>query len=250
MIKLVLVRHGQSEWNKENRFTGWTDVDLSVDGLIEARLAGKILNENGYTFDIGYTSVLKRAVRTIQIILHEMDLLWIPVYKSWMLNERHYGALQGLNKDETIKKYGEEQVYKWRRFVDVRPPALTEDDERYPGYEYKYHTLSKEEIPLTENLDDTEKRVLKYWFQFIVPKMKSNQKVIIAAHGNTIRALVRYLDKVPSNGIVNLNIPTGTPLVYELNDDLKPIRHYYLGANGELKEKDIAKNIPVIAKPL
>ncbi|WP_234121838.1 2,3-diphosphoglycerate-dependent phosphoglycerate mutase [Clostridium hydrogenum] len=248
MIKLVLVRHGQSEWNKENRFTGWTDVDLSVDGLIEARLAGKILNENGYTFDIGYTSVLKRAVRTIQIILHEMDLLWIPVYKSWMLNERHYGALQGLNKDETIKKYGEEQVYKWRRFVDVRPPALTISDERYPGREYKYHSLSKEELPLTENLDDTEKRVLKYWFETIVPKMKANQKVIIAAHGNTIRALVRYLDKVPSNGIVNLNIPTGTPLVYELNDDLKPIRHYYLGANGELNENDIAKNIPVISK--
>lgn len=242
--KLVLVRHGQSEWNKENRFTGWTDVDLSVDGLVEARLAGKILKDNGYTFDVGYTSVLKRAVRTIQVILHEMDLLWIPVYKSWKLNERHYGALQGLNKDETKKIYGEEQVYKWRRFVDIRPPAMEKSDERYAGNEYKYHKLKESEIPLTENLDDTQKRVLDYWMECIAPTIKENNKVIIAAHGNTLRALVKYLDNVPSDGIVNLNIPTGIPLVYELDDDLKPLSHYYLSMDGKLDNKNIPEKVP------
>ncbi len=246
MYKLVLVRHGESEWNKENKFTGWTDVDLSFDGLTEARDAGKILKNNGYTFDIGYTSVLKRAIRTLNIILHEMDIMWIPVNKCWKLNERHYGALQGLNKSETIKKYGEEQVHKWRRYVDVRPPALTKDDPRYAGKEYKYHDLIEDDIPLTENLEDTEKRVLQYWMEFICPSIKANKKVIICAHGNTIRALVRYLDNIPSNGIVNLNIPTGTPLVYELNDDVIPITHYYLGMEGKLPEATVEMNIPVL----
>lgn len=243
MTKLVLVRHGQSEWNKENKFTGWTDVDLSVDGATEAYQAGKILKSNNFTFDIAYTSVLKRAIRTLQIILYEMDLLWIPVYKSWKLNERHYGALQGLNKDETMQKYGEEQVHKWRRYVDVRPPALDINDKRYAGNEYKYHDLKKEEIPLTENLDDTQKRVLNYWNEYIVPKIKSNKKVIITAHGNTLRALVRYLDNIPGDGIASLNIPTGIPLVYELDDNLKPITHYYLGIEGKLNDEKIPQNI-------
>lgn len=246
MIKLVLIRHGESEWNKENRFTGWTDVDLSTNGLNEARDAGKILKKHGYAFDIAYTSVLKRAIRTLNIILNELDIMWIPVYKSWKLNERHYGALQGLNKEETANKYGKEQVQIWRRSVAVRPPALDKSDSRYAGNEYKYHELREEEIPLTENLEDTEKRVLQYWHENIVPAIKSNKKVIISAHGNTLRALVRYLDKVPGNGIVNLNIPTGTPLIYELDEELKPIRHYYLGVDGEIKDNGIPSNIPVV----
>lgn len=245
MIKLVLIRHGQSEWNKENRFTGWTDVDLSVDGLNEARDASKILKKHGYTFDIGYTSVLKRAIRTLNIILNELDIMWIPVNKSWKLNERHYGALQGLNKEETAKKYSKEQVQIWRRSVDVRPPAMDKSDSRYAGNEYKYHDLSEEEIPLTENLEDTEKRVLQYWHEEIVPQIKSNKKIIISAHGNTLRALVKYLDNIPANGIVNLNIPTGTPLIYELDDSLKPIRHYYLDMNGEVPGDEIPSDIPV-----
>jgi 2,3-bisphosphoglycerate-dependent phosphoglycerate mutase len=227
----------------ENRFTGWTDVDLSENGLVEARKAGQILKENGYTFDIAYTSVLKRAIRTLWIVLHEMDLMWIPVYKSWKLNERHYGALQGLNKQETADKYGEEQVHKWRRYVDVKPPALDKSDPRFPGHELKYKDLREEELPTTENLDDTVKRVFDEWFEEIAPKIKEGKKIIIAAHGNTIRALVKYLDDISSDGIVSLNIPTGTPLVYELDDDLKPIRHYYLGIDGKLPEDIIKKHI-------
>ncbi|MBW9171411.1 2,3-diphosphoglycerate-dependent phosphoglycerate mutase [Clostridium estertheticum] len=243
MIKLVLIRHGESLWNKENRFTGWTDVDLSENGLIEARKAGQILKANGYIFDIAYTSVLKRAIRTLWIVLHEMDLMWIPVYKSWKLNERHYGALQGLNKAETAQKYGDEQVHKWRRYVDVRPPELSIEDERYPGSELKYKALREEEIPKTESLEDTIKRVMVEWFQEIVPQIKVGKKVIISAHGNTLRALVKYLDNISSDNIVSLNIPTGVPLVYELDDNLKPIRHYYLGINGELPEEQISKNL-------
>lgn len=243
MRKIVLIRHGESLWNVENRFTGWTDVDLSTTGLDEARRAGQILKENGYTFDIAYTSVLKRAIRTLWVVLHEMDLMWIPVHKAWRLNERHYGALQGLNKEETAKKYGVEQVQQWRRSMDVRPPAIDRNDERYAGKEYKYHLLNESDIPLTENLADTEKRVLKEWKQYIVPLLEKNQKVIIAAHGNTIRALVQYLDDVSSDGIANLNIPTGTPLVYELDDELKPIRHYYLSIEGELPKHAVPRHI-------
>lgn len=245
MIKLVLIRHGQSIWNLENRFTGWTDVDLSDNGLTEARHAGKILKVNGYKFDIAYTSVLKRAIRTLWIVLHEMDLMWIPIYKSWRLNERHYGALQGLNKAETAAKYGEDQVQLWRRSIDVRPPVLDRSDKRFEGSDPRYRNLSSEEVPLTENLEDTGKRVLKYWHETIAPELSSGKKVIISAHGNTIRALVKYLDDIPSDGIVNLNIPTGIPLVYELDDDLKPIRHYYLGINGEIPQGTIPESFEV-----
>ena len=243
MIKLVLIRHGESLWNLENKFTGWTDVDLSENGLKEARIAGKILKENGFTFDIAYTSVLKRAIRTLWIALHEMDLMWIPVYKSWKLNERHYGALQGLNKGETAEKYGEEQVHKWRRFVNVKPPELTKDDSRYAGHEVKYKDLNENQIPLTENLADTEKRVLEEWNENIVPNIKAGKKIIISAHGNSLRALVKYLDNISSDGIASLNIPTGTPLVYELDDDLKPITHYYLSLDGKLLEETIPTHI-------
>jgi 2,3-bisphosphoglycerate-dependent phosphoglycerate mutase len=243
LIKLVLIRHGESVWNKENRFTGWTDVDLSEKGLIEAKKAGQILKKNGYTFDIAYTSVLKRAIRTLWIALHEMDLKWIPIYKSWRLNERHYGALQGLNKSETAEKYGDEQVLKWRRYVDVKPPELERTDDRYPGKELKYKELKEEELPTTESLEDTIKRVMYEWFQEIVPKIEEGKKVIISAHGNTLRALVKYLDNMSSDNIISLNIPTGIPLVYELDDNLKPIKHYYLELDGELPEDAIPKNI-------
>ncbi|WP_028545352.1 2,3-diphosphoglycerate-dependent phosphoglycerate mutase [Paenibacillus taiwanensis] len=242
--KLVLIRHGQSLWNLENRFTGWTDVDLSEQGLNEARQAGIILRQNGFIFDTAYTSVLKRAIRTLWIVLHEMDLMWIPVTKTWMLNERHYGALQGLNKAETAAKYGEDQVHLWRRSVDVRPPALELDDERYEAEHPKYAALAKGEFPLTENLEDTEKRVVNYWNTCILPDLHAGKRVVIAAHGNTIRALVQFLDDVPSDGIANLNIPTGVPLVYELdNDTLKPIRHYYIGPDGELPADEIPNHI-------
>ena len=243
MIKLVLIRHGESLWNLENKFTGWTDVDLSENGLREARMAGKILKENGFMFDIAYTSVLKRAIRTLWIISHEMDLMWIPVYKSWKLNERHYGALQGLNKSETAEKYGEEQVHKWRRFVNVRPPELSKEDPRYAGHEIKYKDLNESQIPLTENLADTEKRVLEEWNENIVPNLKEGKKIIVSAHGNTLRALVKYLDNISSDGIASLNIPTGTPLVYELDDDLKPITHYYLSLDGKLPKEAVPTNI-------
>ncbi len=243
MKKIVFIRHGQSEWNLENRFTGWTDVELSENGLIEARKAGRILKENNFTFDVAYSSVLKRSIRTLWIVLHEMDLMYIPVHKCWRFNERHYGALQGLNKEETAKKYGDEQVHIWRRSINTAPPALTEDDPRYSGKEEKYKELKKEEIPLTENLEDTKRRVLEEWEEVIVPKLKENKNIIISAHGNTLRALVWHLDNLDSDGVVNLNIPTGTPLVYELDDDLKPIRHYYLSLDGVMPDYTVPKYI-------
>ncbi|WP_209847291.1 2,3-diphosphoglycerate-dependent phosphoglycerate mutase [Paenibacillus sediminis] len=242
-MKVVLIRHGQSVWNLENRFTGWTDVDLSENGLNEARDAGIILRKNGFEFDVAFTSVLKRAIRTLWIILHEMDLMWIPDHKTWKLNERHYGALQGLNKAETAEKYGEEQVHLWRRSADVRPPALDKNDERYEASHPKYKDLKEGEFPLTENLEDTGERVLQYWNETIVPAIKDGKRVIISAHGNTIRSLVKYLDNIPSDGIANLNIPTGVPLVYEFDDDLKPTRRYYLGIDGELDEGVIPEHI-------
>lgn len=241
--KIVLIRHGQSLWNLENKFTGWSDVDLSENGLIEARKAGKILKEHGFTFDIAYTSVLKRSIRTLWIVLHEMDLMWIPVHKCWKFNERHYGALQGLNKEETTKIYGEDKVYSWRRSVNDTPPPLTKDDKRYAGNEAKYANLSTDKIPLTENLEDTEKRVLEEWNDVIVPELKNNKKIIISTHGNTLRALVKHLDNMSSDGIANLNIPTGTPLIYELDDNLKPIKHYYLSLEGEIPKEEIPKFI-------
>ncbi|MFH1452818.1 MAG: 2,3-diphosphoglycerate-dependent phosphoglycerate mutase [Armatimonadota bacterium] len=236
MKKLVLLRHGESTWNKENRFTGWTDVDLSEKGLEEAHGAGQTLKKLGYTFDIAHTSVLKRAIRTLWITLEEMDLTWIPVYNSWRLNERHYGALQGLNKSETAQKYGEEQVHIWRRSYDIPPPPLTEDDPRYPGRDPRYHNLTEDELPLTECLKDTVERFLPYWHDVIVPQVKDNKKIIIAAHGNSLRALVKYLDNISDEEIPKLNIPTGVPLVYELDDEtLKPIKHYYLGDEEAVK---------------
>ncbi len=229
MYKIVLLRHGESEWNKENRFTGWTDVDLSEKGIAEAHQAGKLLKENGFSFDIAYTSVLKRAIRTLWITLDEMDLMWIPVIRSWRLNERHYGALQGLNKAETAAKFGDAQVKIWRRSYATQPPALEESDARWPGHDPRYADVPKAELPLTECLKDTVARFLPSWNETIAPAVKSGKKVIIVAHGNSLRALVKYLDNVSDDAIPELNIPTGIPLVYELDDDLKPIRHYYLG---------------------
>jgi 2,3-bisphosphoglycerate-dependent phosphoglycerate mutase len=229
MNKLVLLRHGESVWNQENRFTGWTDVDLSEKGRLEAHLAGKSLKNEGYSFDVAFTSVLQRAIKTLWLVLEENDQTWIPEIKSWRLNERHYGALQGLNKAETIKKYGEEQVHIWRRSFDILPPALSPDDPRYPGREAKYYNLSKEELPLTESLKDTIARFLPYWHQEIFPRIQSGQKVLITAHGNTLRALVKHLDNISEDKIAELNIPTGIPLVYELDENLKPLKHYYLG---------------------
>lgn len=237
MYKIVLLRHGESEWNKENRFTGWTDVDLSEKGVAEAVAGGKLMKEAGFEFDLAYTSVLKRAIRTLNLALEQMDLLWIPVVKTWRLNERHYGALQGLNKAETAKKYGDEQVLIWRRSYDTQPPALTADDERYPGKDRRYADLTAEELPLTECLKDTVARFLPFWHETVAPAIKSGQKIIIAAHGNSLRALVKYLDNIPEDEIVELNIPTGVPLVYELDKDLKPIKHYYLGDPEEAKRK-------------
>jgi 2,3-bisphosphoglycerate-dependent phosphoglycerate mutase len=229
MHTLVLLRHGESTWNQENRFTGWTDVDLSEKGRQEADEAGRLLKEGGYTFDVAFTSVLKRAIRTLWTTLDILDLMWIPVTKNWRLNERHYGALQGLNKAETAAKHGDAQVKIWRRSYDIPPPALTQDDERHSGRDPRYANLRAEEIPLTESLKDTVARFLPYWHDTIAPAVKSGQRVIIAAHGNSLRALVKYLDDIPDDEIVELNIPTGIPLVYELDDALKPIRHYYLG---------------------
>lgn len=229
MYKVVLLRHGESEWNKLNLFTGWTDVDLSEKGLQEADQAGKTLKAEGYTFDLAFTSVLKRAIRTLNITLENMDLMWIPVIKSWRLNERHYGALQGLDKAETAEKYGSEKVKIWRRSYDVPPPALDVNDERYPGKDQRYGDLDPKDIPLTESLKSTVERFLPYWHSTIAPTIKSGKRVIIAAHGNSLRALVKYLDNVTEAEIVELNIPTGVPLVYELDENLKPIKHYYLG---------------------
>jgi len=229
MHKLVLLRHGESLWNRENRFTGWTDVDLTDHGREEARRAGRLLKESGYLFDVAYTSVLKRAVKTLWLALEEMDLMWIPIHNSWRLNERHYGALQGLNKAETAQKFGEEQVLVWRRSYDTPPPALAADDPRHPGGDPRYATLSGAELPRTECLKDTVARFLPYWHETIAPSVRSGRRVVIAAHGNSIRALVKYLDDVSDADIIGLNIPTAIPLVYELDDALKPLRHYYLG---------------------
>jgi 2,3-bisphosphoglycerate-dependent phosphoglycerate mutase len=229
MIRLVLLRHGESTWNLENRFTGWTDVDLTEQGILEAHEAGRLLKEGGYVFDLAYTSVLKRAIRTLWITLDEMDLMWIPVTRSWRLNERHYGALQGLNKKETAEKFGMEQVHVWRRSYDTPPPALNESDERFPGRDPRYAGLKPEDVPRTESLKDTLERVLPYWHEVIVPDLRGGKRVLIAAHGNSIRALVKYLDKIPDEVITELNIPTGIPLVYELDDQLHAVNHYYLG---------------------
>jgi 2,3-bisphosphoglycerate-dependent phosphoglycerate mutase len=229
MLKVVLLRHGESDWNRENRFTGWTDVDLSSKGREEAREAGRLLKEGGYVFDLAFTSVLTRAIRTLWIALDEMDLMWIPVEKSWRLNERHYGALQGLNKAETAAKHGEAQVKIWRRSYDIPPPALERDDPRHPSRDPRYASLSASELPLTESLKDTVARFLPCWHDAIAPAVQSGKRVLIAAHGNSLRALVKYLDDISEQDIVELNIPTGIPLVYELDDDLRPVRHYYLG---------------------
>ena len=234
MKTLVLLRPGESVWNRENRFTGWTDVDLTAQGLEEAKRAGRALKDSGFVFDTAYTSVLKRAVRTLWLALDELDLMWIAVHPSWRLNERHYGALQGLNKAETAAKFGEEQVLAWRRSYDMPPPALEESDPRYPGRDPRYASLSKGELPLTECLKDTVARFLPHWNQVIAPVVASGQRVLITAHGNSIRALVKYLDNVSDEEIVGLNIPTGVPLVYELDDQLHPIRHYYLGDPEEI----------------
>jgi 2,3-bisphosphoglycerate-dependent phosphoglycerate mutase len=236
MPKIVLLRHGESVWNEENRFTGWTDVDLSRKGLAEAKKAGQTLKAGGYCFDVAFTSVLKRAIRTLWITLDEMDQIWIPVYNSWRLNERHYGALQGLNKAETAAKYGDAQVKIWRRSYDIQPPALTEDDPRWPGRDPRYQDLAPQDIPLTECLKDTVARFLPYWHDTIAPAVKSGARVIISAHGNSLRALVKYLDNISDDEIVELNIPTGVPLIYELDADLKPIKHYYLGDPDEIRK--------------
>lgn len=228
-IKLVLLRHGESQWNLENRFTGWTDVDLTPRGIEEAYEAARLLREGGYTFDVAYTSLLKRAIRTLWITLDGMDLTWLPVHRSWRLNERHYGALQGLNKAETAAKYGDEQVLVWRRSYDTPPPLLTPGDERHPGRDRRYANLKPEEIPLAESLKDTVARFLPYWHETIVPDIRAGKRVLIAAHGNSLRALIKHLDGVSEEEIVGLNVPTGIPLVYELDRELRPLRHYYLG---------------------
>ena len=235
MFKLVLVRHGESEWNRENRFTGWTDADLSEKGRAEALEGGRILKQQGYTFDVAYTSLLKRAIRTLWTILDEMDLMWVPVHRSWRLNERHYGALQGLNKSETADKFGEGQVKIWRRSYDIPPPPLDKSDPRWPGHDRRYAGLSEAELPLTECLKDTVARFLPLWHQTIAPMVKSGSRVVVAAHGNSLRALVKVLDGISDGEIVGLNIPTGVPLVYELDESLKPVKHYYLGDPAKIE---------------
>jgi 2,3-bisphosphoglycerate-dependent phosphoglycerate mutase len=235
MHKLVLLRHGESTWNLANRFTGWTDVDLTATGVAQARAAGQLLKQAGYEFDRAYTSVLKRALWTLWYALDEMDRAWLPVTNEWRLNERHYGALQGLNKAETAAKFGEDQVKIWRRSYDIPPPPLTADDPRYPGHDPRYRGLTPQELPLTECLKDTVARFLPLWHETIAPKIQSGQRVVIAAHGNSLRALVKYLDNVSEADIVELNIPTGMPLVYELDDDLKPLNRYYLGDPEKVK---------------
>jgi 2,3-bisphosphoglycerate-dependent phosphoglycerate mutase len=232
---LVLLRHGESTWNKENRFTGWTDVDLSEKGVREAKQAGEVLKKEGYTFDVVFTSVLKRAIRTSWIVQDIMDLMWIPVRISWRLNERHYGALQGLNKAETAEKHGEEQVLKWRRSYDIRPPALEKADEKYPGNDPRYKDLDEEDIPVAECLKDTVNRFLPYWHETITPVIESGKRVLISAHGNSIRALLKYIDNISDEDIVGVNIPTGIPLIYDLDDGLSPLKSYYLGDPDEVK---------------
>jgi 2,3-bisphosphoglycerate-dependent phosphoglycerate mutase len=234
VAKLVLLRHGESDWNRENRFTGWTDVDLSAQGLAEARAGGKLLKSGGYAFDLAYTSVLKRAIRTLWIALEELDQMWLPVTKDWRLNERHYGALQGLNKAEMAAKFGEQQVLVWRRSYDVPPPALSRDDPRYEGGDARYAGV---QVPLTECLKDTVARVVPYWESTIAPSIRAGKRVLIAAHGNSLRALVKYLDDIPEAKIVKENIPTGVPLVYELDERLKPLKHYYLGNPDEVARR-------------
>jgi len=234
MTKLVLVRHGESSWNKENRFTGWTDVDLTEGGVAEARAAGRLLKAEGYDFDLAFSSVLKRAIRTLWIALEELDRQWLPVQKSWRLNERHYGALQGLNKAETAAKYGDEQVLVWRRSYDTPPPALSRDDKRYEGRDPRYAGV---DVPLTECLKDTVERAVPYWESAIAPAVRSGQRVLIAAHGNSLRALIKYLDELSDEKIMKENVPTGTPLVYELDQGLKPLRHYYLGDQAEIARR-------------
>jgi len=236
MHTLVLLRHGESDWNRENRFTGWTDVDLSAAGVEEAHRAGRALREGGFTFDVAYTSLLKRAIRTLWIVLDEMDLMWVPVKRSWRLNERHYGALQGLNKAETAAEHGEEQVKVWRRGYDVRPPALDPADSRFPGHERRYAGLARDELPRAESLQDTVARFLPYWEETMGPAVRAGKRVLIAAHGNSLRALAKHLDAISDADIVTLNIPTGMPLVYELDDRLKPIRHEYLGDAEQVRK--------------
>jgi len=236
-LQLVLIRHGESQWNKENRFTGWVDVPLSEKGREEARAGGRLLREEGFVFDKAYTSVLKRAIKTLWIVLEEMDLMWVPVVRAWELNERHYGGLQGLNKSETAKKYGEEQVLIWRRSYDTPPPELTKESEYYPGRDPKYRGLSEGQLPLTESLKITIERVVPYWEKVIAPELKAGKRLLIAAHGNSLRALVKYLDGISNEEITRLNIPTGVPLVYELDKNLAPIRHYYLGDQEAIQAK-------------
>jgi len=236
MYKLVLIRHGESVWNKANLFTGWTDVDLSEKGIEEARAAGKSLREAGYAFDVAFTSVLKRAIRTLWIVLDEMDLMWIPVHRTWRLNERHYGALQGLNKAETAAKYGDDQVLVWRRAYDIAPPVLEKDDPRWPGHDPRYRDLDPADIPLTECLKDTVKRFMPFWNDVIAPTVKSGKRVVIAAHGNSLRALLKHLDNISDDDIVGLNIPTGIPLVYDLDADLHPIKSEYLADPEAVKK--------------
>ncbi len=236
MYKIVLLRHGESIWNKENLFTGWTDVDLSIDGAGEANCAGATLKREGYAFDLVFTSLLKRAIRTTWMVLDQMNLMWIPVIHDWRLNERHYGVLQGLNKAETASKYGEQQVRIWRRSYDVRPPALTETDPRYPGNDPRYRNLTKDQLPLTECLKDTVGRFLPCWDELIAPSVRSGKRILISAHGNSLRALVKYLENIPDKEIVDLNIPTGVPLVEELDDGLKSVRHYYLGEPARIEQ--------------
>jgi 2,3-bisphosphoglycerate-dependent phosphoglycerate mutase len=236
MHKLVLIRHGESTWNRENRFTGWTDVDLSDRGREEARAAGRLLKQHGYAFDVTFTSVLTRAIRTWWIVLEELDQLWLPVHRSWRLNERHYGALQGLNKAETAARHGDAQVKIWRRAYDIAPPPLTQEDDRHPSRDARYAGLAASELPLTESLEDTVARFLPYWHETIAPAIRGGQRVLIAAHGNSLRALVKYLDQISDTDIVELNIPTGIPLVYELDDQLKPLNRYYLGDQEAAKQ--------------
>ena len=242
MLRLVLLRHGESTWNKENRFTGWTDVDLSDKGRDEAREAGRLMSAEKYEFDVAYTSVLKRAIRTLWAALDELDQMWIPVHRSWRLNERHYGGLQGLNKAETAAKYGDEQVKIWRRSYDTPPPPLTDEDPRHPSHDRRYAGLKRTEIPLTESLKETVARFLPYWHEVIAPEIKSGKRVLIVAHGNSLRALVKYLENMSAEQIVDLNIPTGIPLVYQLNEDLRPLNSYYLGdpAAAQAKAEAVA----------
>jgi len=240
MYRLVLLRHGESSWNQENRFTGWTDVDLSDKGREEALEAGRLMNAEKYEFDVAYTSVLKRAIRTLWIALDEMDMMWIPVHRSWRLNERHYGGLQGLNKAETAAKHGEAQVKIWRRSYDIPPPPLTADDPRHPSHDRRYNSLTTGQLPLTESLKDTVARFMPYWEETIAPDIKAGRRVLIAAHGNSLRALVKFLDNISEQDIVELNIPTGVPLVYLLNENLRPLQKYYLGDQEAAKQKAAA----------